>query len=148
MKLSHLRPMIALPAYFFGIVMVWCSSALWECHVQNVNTVGKNLTEWARQHHLSVRINGKPVNRRVNFGSALLVDGNCRNISITTFQEAAPTGPYTPDWKNLSAAIRWCDLSALKLPLPDKMRSKTPEQLAEDLQSLGKIEFVPIDKIE
>jgi hypothetical protein len=112
-----------------------------------VNTVGKNLAEWADLHGGTVTINGKPVNKRERFGSALTTAG-CVDVYFTIFQTAKPAGPYNPEWRNLSAAIRGIGWPALKLPHPDKMKSITPDQLAEDLRPLGQLEFVPVYKTE
>jgi hypothetical protein len=146
MQLSHLRPLIALPTFLLGVLLAWGAVSLWEHHVYAVNVVGKNLAEWAEHHDVTVMINGKPVNKRESFGSVLTMTRGCVDIYRPMFYEAKATGPYTPEWKNLSAAIRKNGGRALKLPHRDKMENTTPEQLAEDLRPLGQLEFVSVYK--
>jgi hypothetical protein len=147
MQFSNFRPIIALLTFTIGASLAWWSASLWERHVYAVNIIGKSLADWSDRHDVTVMINGKPVNRRESFGSALTTKG-CIEIFGSTFQEAAPTGPYTFEWRNLSAAIRNSGWPALKLPHPNKVNSIAPEQLAEDLRPLGRLEFVSIYKTD
>src|ERR1051325_3347907 len=105
MRLSALRPTLALLTFFVGAALVWWVALSWDRHVDVVNALGESPAGWGSRHRVRMVVNGKPINQKRCMGWALTMDKGCIPIYDTRWEPSPSTGPYTSEWLNLSRAM-------------------------------------------
>jgi len=117
-----------------------------------VNRLGSKLADWAANHQQTIRINGKPINIDGGVMWTMYGDGHCRGTAMVKWPSDREDDETAKEVRYIlrklieesSCSSVLVSLYPSKLDNIEDLKELTAEQLAQELNCLGRFEFTSV----